>query len=90
MSVLTPPSQPTRAAVSRLIRCVAEQGAGAGAQKPRPGSRALRDRLLVPRQGVRAKRTIPGARLIRLPGCGHAPMNDDPALVARVLLDGSR
>ncbi|MGC0381260.1 alpha/beta fold hydrolase [Streptomyces sp. SAI-129] len=49
-----------------------------------------RDRLLVPRQGVRAKRAIPRARLIRLPGCGHVPMNDDPALVARVLLDGSR
>ncbi|CAL9599487.1 alpha/beta fold hydrolase [Streptomyces sp. enrichment culture] len=49
-----------------------------------------RDRLLIPRQGVRAKRTIPRARLVRLPGCGHVPMNDDPALVARVLLDGSR
>ncbi|KUO17145.1 alpha/beta fold hydrolase [Streptomyces dysideae] len=49
-----------------------------------------RDRLLVPRQGVRAKRIIPRARLVRLPGCGHVPMNDDPALVARVLLDGSR
>ncbi|MFG2319113.1 MULTISPECIES: alpha/beta fold hydrolase [Streptomyces] len=49
-----------------------------------------RDRLLLPRQGVRAKRTVPRARLVRLPGCGHVPMNDDPALVARVLLDGSR
>lgn len=49
-----------------------------------------RDRLLVRRQGVRAKQIIPRARLIRLPGCGHVPMNDDPALVARVLLDGSR
>ncbi|MER6346443.1 alpha/beta fold hydrolase [Streptomyces sp. NPDC001595] len=49
-----------------------------------------RDRLLVPRQGVRAKTVIPRARLVRLPGCGHVPMNDDPALVARVLLDGSR
>ncbi len=49
-----------------------------------------RDRLLVPRQGVRAKQIIPRARLVRLPGCGHVPMNDDPALVARVLLDGSR
>ncbi|WP_432053607.1 alpha/beta fold hydrolase [Streptomyces sp. bgisy022] len=49
-----------------------------------------RDRLLIPRQGVRAKRMIPRARLVRLPGCGHVPMNDDPALVARVLLDGSR
>ncbi|MFG2437516.1 alpha/beta fold hydrolase [Streptomyces sp. NPDC048508] len=49
-----------------------------------------RDRLLVRRQGVRAKQIIPRARLVRLPGCGHVPMNDDPALVARVLLDGSR
>jgi pimeloyl-ACP methyl ester carboxylesterase len=48
-----------------------------------------KDRLLLPRQGVRAKRTIPRARLIRLRGCGHVPMNDDPALVARVLRDGS-
>lgn len=49
-----------------------------------------RDLLLVRRQGIRAKRIIPKARLIRLPGCGHVPMNDDPALVARVILDGSR
>ncbi|MFJ2396852.1 MULTISPECIES: alpha/beta fold hydrolase [unclassified Streptomyces] len=48
-----------------------------------------RDRLLVRRQGIRAKQIIPRARLVRLPGCGHVPMNDDPALVARVLLDGS-
>lgn len=48
-----------------------------------------RDRVLPRRQGVRAKRAIPGARLVRLPGCGHVPMNDDPALVARVVLDGS-
>jgi pimeloyl-ACP methyl ester carboxylesterase len=48
-----------------------------------------RDRLLVRRQGVRAKQLIPHARLVRLPGCGHCPMNDDPALVARVILDGS-
>lgn len=49
-----------------------------------------KDRLLLRRQGVRAKRIIPKARLVRLPGCGHCPMNDDPALVARVILDGSR
>ncbi|MFI1970834.1 alpha/beta hydrolase [Streptomyces cinnamoneus] len=48
------------------------------------------DRLLLPRQGVRAKKVIPGARLVRLPGCGHVPMSDDPALVARVILDTSR
>ncbi|MDX3241111.1 alpha/beta fold hydrolase [Streptomyces sp. ME18-1-4] len=49
-----------------------------------------RDWLLVRRQGLRAKQIIPAARLVRLPGCGHCPMNDDPALVARVILDGSR
>ncbi|MFF9917867.1 alpha/beta fold hydrolase [Streptomyces globisporus] len=49
-----------------------------------------RDRILLRRQGVRAKRVIPHARLVRLPGCGHVPMNDDPALVARVILDTSR
>lgn len=46
-----------------------------------------RDRLLLPRQGVRAKRTVPNARLVRLHGCGHMPMNDDPAAVARIVLD---
>ncbi|MCX5197499.1 alpha/beta fold hydrolase [Streptomyces sp. NBC_00249] len=46
-----------------------------------------RDRLLLRRQGVRAKYTVPGARLVRLPDCGHVPMNDDPALVTRVILD---
>ncbi|GAA3490762.1 MULTISPECIES: alpha/beta fold hydrolase [Streptomyces] len=49
-----------------------------------------KDRLLVRRQGVRAKGVMPGARLVRLPGCGHVPMNDDPAAVARVVLDTSR
>ncbi|MCI4042917.1 alpha/beta fold hydrolase [Streptomyces sp. TRM75563] len=49
-----------------------------------------RDRILLRRQGVRARRVIPDARLVRLPGCGHVPMNDDPALVARVILDTSR
>ena len=48
-----------------------------------------KDRLLLRRQGIRAKHTIPGARLVRLPGCGHVPMNDDPAAVARVILDTS-
>ncbi|MFF8712960.1 alpha/beta fold hydrolase [Streptomyces sp. NPDC015184] len=49
-----------------------------------------RDRILLRRQGVRAKHVIPDARLVRLPGCGHVPMNDDPALVSRVILDTGR
>ncbi|WP_395297661.1 alpha/beta fold hydrolase [Kitasatospora hibisci] len=46
-----------------------------------------RDRILLRRQGVRALHELPDARLVRLPGCGHVPMSDDPALVARVILD---
>jgi pimeloyl-ACP methyl ester carboxylesterase len=34
-------------------------------------------------------RLIPNVRLLRLPGCGHVPMNDNPELVAHVLLTGS-
>jgi pimeloyl-ACP methyl ester carboxylesterase len=48
-----------------------------------------RDRLLSPHEAVLARQRVPHARFIRLPGCGHVPMTDDPALVARVLLLGS-
>jgi pimeloyl-ACP methyl ester carboxylesterase len=48
-----------------------------------------KDRLLPPRQVLRAKELLPGARILPLPGCGHVPMTDDPALVADVLLQGS-
>jgi len=47
------------------------------------------DRVL-PRSNVRvARRQLPKARFVPLPGCGHVPMTDDPDLVARVLLAGS-
>ncbi|WP_329571547.1 alpha/beta fold hydrolase [Kitasatospora sp. NBC_01266] len=48
-----------------------------------------RDRLLLHAQGRRARQLLPGARFIPLPDCGHVPMGDNPALVARVLLEGS-
>jgi pimeloyl-ACP methyl ester carboxylesterase len=48
-----------------------------------------RDRLLLPSQAAVAQRQLPQARFLALPGCGHVPMTDDPALVAQVLLDGS-
>jgi pimeloyl-ACP methyl ester carboxylesterase len=47
------------------------------------------DRLLPFRQAIAAKVLLPEARLVRLPGCGHVPMTDDPDLVADVLLRGS-
>ncbi|MEV5708945.1 alpha/beta fold hydrolase [Actinoallomurus sp. NPDC052274] len=48
-----------------------------------------RDRLLRSSQAVRAQQALPHARFVWLRGCGHVPMGDDPALVARVLLEGS-
>jgi pimeloyl-ACP methyl ester carboxylesterase len=36
-----------------------------------------------------ARRQLPKARFVTLPGCGHVPMTDDPDLVAVVLLTGS-
>ena len=46
-----------------------------------------RDALLVPRQGRRAVRVIPHARLVELPGCGHVPFYDDHDAVVRALLE---
>jgi pimeloyl-ACP methyl ester carboxylesterase len=44
-----------------------------------------RDRLLPPRQARRARRQLPNARHVWLPGCGHVAMSDDPELVATVI-----
>jgi pimeloyl-ACP methyl ester carboxylesterase len=49
-----------------------------------------RDWLLVPRQGRRARRLMPGANHVWLKGCGHVPTWDDPEQVASVLLAGSQ
>jgi pimeloyl-ACP methyl ester carboxylesterase len=48
-----------------------------------------KDRMLRPPQVLVAKARLPRARMRPLPGCGHVPMTDDPALVADVLLQGS-
>jgi pimeloyl-ACP methyl ester carboxylesterase len=49
-----------------------------------------RDRLLIAsRQAPRARRALPEARHVRLRGCGHVPMWDDPEQVARAMLDAS-
>jgi pimeloyl-ACP methyl ester carboxylesterase len=47
-----------------------------------------RDVLLPPRQAQRWVRLINGARIVWLPGLGHAPMADDPGLVTRTILEG--
>src|SRR5579875_3922335 len=43
-----------------------------------------KDRMLLPSQARVAERQLPQARFRSLPGCGHVPMTDDPALVAEV------
>jgi pimeloyl-ACP methyl ester carboxylesterase len=48
-----------------------------------------KDRILRPSNAAVAKQRLPHAKFIRLTGCGHVPMTDDPAAVARILLEGS-
>ncbi|WP_329047747.1 alpha/beta hydrolase [Streptomyces violaceus] len=48
-----------------------------------------RDLLTPLHQARRATRLLPGARHLRLHGCGHSPMSDDPARVAHLLLSAS-
>lgn len=45
------------------------------------------DKILPVRQARTAARKLPAAHHVVLPGCGHVPMVDDPALVARTILD---
>ncbi len=46
-----------------------------------------RDRVLRPAQAQRAREALPGARHVSLPHCGHVPMSDKPAMVARLILE---
>lgn len=48
------------------------------------------DYILLARQRDRARRELPWARHVELPGCGHVPFSDDPDLLATVLLAGAR
>ena len=43
------------------------------------------DLVLIPRQGRRFERLIPGAELRYLPGIGHTPMSDAPHLLAEAI-----
>ena len=50
---------------------------------------AQKDRLLLPRQALRARQALPAARHVTLFGCGHVPTWDDPGLVARTILSSA-
>jgi pimeloyl-ACP methyl ester carboxylesterase len=49
-----------------------------------------RDYLLPRWQAERLRRRLPDAAVFLLPGCGHVPMADDPALVAELILAATR
>ncbi|WP_433037290.1 alpha/beta fold hydrolase [Actinomycetospora sp. CA-053990] len=49
-----------------------------------------RDMLLPRWQSGRLRRALPDAAVYVLPGCGHVPMGDDPALVADFILAATR
>jgi len=53
---------------------------------PYAGSRHRRNRRPHPGPGTRAKAQLGNATFVTLPACGHVPMNDNPALVAQVIL----
>ncbi|GAA0576259.1 alpha/beta fold hydrolase [Paractinoplanes ferrugineus] len=46
-----------------------------------------RDLVLPYVQAARARTLLPGARHVRLPGCGHLPFADDPQTCIRLLLE---
>jgi pimeloyl-ACP methyl ester carboxylesterase len=46
-----------------------------------------KDLILLPRQGRRFERLIPGAELRYLKGLGHVPMSDDPELLASAIAE---
>jgi pimeloyl-ACP methyl ester carboxylesterase len=43
------------------------------------------DPLVPPANGAALARTIPGARLVELPGCGHLPMWECPGRLAEIM-----
>jgi pimeloyl-ACP methyl ester carboxylesterase len=47
------------------------------------------DLVLVPRQGLRFERLIPGCELRYLRGLGHVPMSDDPELLADAIAESA-
>ena len=78
-----------RPALDEIVRGMTQFTGHVPADVPVTIGWGTRDRLLAPRQALVAKARVPHARLTLLPGCGHAPMTDDPELVADVLLRGS-
>ena len=59
---------------------------GAAVRAPATVAWGDKDKLLLPRQAERARRAVPQARHVTLPGCGHLTVIDDPETTARAIL----
>ena len=94
------PERVPPATARRLVRDYARSPAFVGANAAmRSGLVGEVEQLSVPvtlawaehdRLVTRPKRPVRGATMVDLPGCGHIPTWDDPELVSRVVLEGSR
>ena len=102
LALATSAAHPERippADAQRLVRAYATApGFDAANAAMRAGRFTALDRIRIPTtlawpehdRLVARPRTLPtGVRSVDLPGCGHLPTWDDPAAVARVLLEGS-
>jgi pimeloyl-ACP methyl ester carboxylesterase len=58
---------------------------GSPVQVPTTVAWGTRDKILLYGQAGLAAERLPDAEHVALPGCGHVPMIDDPALVTRVI-----
>jgi pimeloyl-ACP methyl ester carboxylesterase len=74
--------------LSHLIGVRARLDRSAG-QTPVTVAWGKRDLILPVRQIRRVRDVFPDANLIVIPGAGHIPMSDNPALLAAILLAGS-
>jgi pimeloyl-ACP methyl ester carboxylesterase len=80
----------TRGFDEHLRRTTATRFTGArGIDVPVTIAYGERERLL-PRRARRGDELPPQARWVTLAACGHVPMWDDPELVARTILEGSK
>jgi len=76
-------------ALSLILASISQFSGQVPADVPVTIAWGTRDRLLSRHQALVAKAQLPAAKFVRLRGCGHVPMTDDPELVAGVLLRGS-
>lgn len=76
-------------AMNAILRSATPFAGQVAAEVPVTIAWGSRDIVLPPYQARVARAALPAANHVRLKGCGHVPMSDDPDLVAGVLLHGS-